>query len=63
MKISKLSLSINPFFELNATNQAYAEFYVNQLQIAVIPESTSATLFVFGSSLLLLRRRKARSSS
>lgn len=63
MKISKLSLSINPFFEVLAQNQGYAEFYVNQLEVAVIPEPTSATLFGLGSSILLLGRRKVRSPS
>lgn len=59
MKISKLSLSINPFFELNTVNQGYAEFYVNQLQIAVIPEPGTGTLVLFGLAALWRRRRRS----
>jgi len=58
MKVSKLSLSINPFFELTAQNQGYAEFYVNQLQVAIIPEPSASTLIVLGVIPLLLRRRR-----
>lgn len=60
MKISKLSLSINPFFELSAQNQGYAEFYVNQLQVAVIPEPGSNFLALAGLLTLLRGRRLLR---
>lgn len=57
MKISKLSLSINPFFELTAQNQGYAEFYVQQLQVAIIPEPRTGLLFLLGLAPLLRKRR------
>jgi len=60
MKISKLFLSVNPFFELTTQNQGYSEFYVNQLQVAVIPEPNTSTLLLFGLiSVLHGRRRRA----
>lgn len=58
IKISKLSLSINPFFELTTQNQGYSEFYVNQLQVAVIPEPNTSILLLLGLISVLHRRRK-----
>ena len=63
MNITKLGLSLTPEISVETSGAGSAAFYMDQMTIAVIPEPTSATLFVFGSSLLLLRRRKARSSS
>lgn len=59
IKISRLSLSINPFFELTAENQGYAEFYVNQVQVAVIPEPGTGPLLFLGLATLLRKRRNS----
>lgn len=63
MNITKLGLSLTPEISIETSGAGDAKFYMDQMTIAVIPEPTSATLFVLGSSLLLLGRRKARSSS
>lgn len=59
MKISELSLQFTPFFSLSAYDHATSELYVNQLQIAVIPEPGTGTLALFGLAALWRRRRRS----
>lgn len=59
MKISELSLQFTPFFSLSAYDQAVSDLYVNQLQIAVIPEPGTGTLILFGLATLWRRRRRS----
>lgn len=57
MKVSELSLQFTPFFSLSAYDNALAEIYVNQIQVAVIPEPSSGILFLLGMTLGLRKRR------
>jgi hypothetical protein len=57
MKVSELSLQFTPFFSLSAYDNALAEIYVNQIQVAVIPEPSSGILFLLGLILGLRKRR------
>ena len=59
MKISELSLQFTPFFSLSAYDHATSELYVNQLQIAVIPEPGTGTLILFGLATLWRQRRRS----
>jgi hypothetical protein len=57
MKVSELSLQFTPFFSLSTYDNALAEIYVNQIQVAVIPEPSSGILFLLGMTLGLRKRR------
>jgi hypothetical protein len=57
MKVNELSLQFTPFFSLSAYDNALAEIYVNQIQVAVIPEPSSGILFLLGMTLGLRKRR------
>jgi len=59
MKISELSLQFTPFFSLSTFDNALAEIYVNQLQVAVIPEPSISALASVGLLALLRRRRRS----
>lgn len=65
MKISQLTISITPdlmaFRSISDLNTASAT--LTNASFQVIPEPTTASLFVLGSSILLLRRRKTAHSS
>ena len=58
MKISELSLQFTPFFSLSTYDKATSELYVNQLQIAVIPEPSTVSLVLLGGVILLGHRRR-----
>ena len=57
MKITELTLQFTPFFSATALDQASANLYVNQLQVAVIPEPSTLSLLALGSGGFMLRRR------
>jgi len=63
MNVTKINFSITPDIFLLAENFGSGSLFLREMSIAVIPEPSSASLCVLGSSLLLPRRRKGPSSS
>ncbi len=58
MKVSELSLQFTPFFSMSTYDNALAEIYVNQIQVAVIPEPNSGILLLLGLIPVLRKRRE-----
>lgn len=57
MKITELTLQFTPLFSTTAFDQASADLFVNQFQVAVIPEPGTSNLLLLGLLSLFRGRR------